>query len=283
MTLARYVLLVQEKYPELIIPQCIGDHEALEKAPETLTATAHFYQWTRLVAQFAAILDKPADARKFSELADAIRIAFQRRFVQGGKVGEGKQDEQAFGLYHDLIPPADRASALAILKDNLAAQEGGLTTGIFGTKYMLEVLSADDSADLAGQIVNRRAFPGWGFMLENNATTLWETWRPSDNVYSQNHPMFGSVDEWLMKHVLGISLAADAVGSDKIVIRPQAVAGVTWARGSYQSPRGPVRVAWQLTEGQMKLSIELPAGVTAKVWSMKEGKWIEVGAGQQSW
>jgi hypothetical protein len=38
---ARYVDLVQAKCPGLIVPQCIGDHEALEKAPTDLTATAH--------------------------------------------------------------------------------------------------------------------------------------------------------------------------------------------------------------------------------------------------
>ncbi len=279
----QYVSMVHDKFPDLIIPQCIGDHEALEKAPETITATAHFYQWARLVAQFATILDKPEDARKFSDLADAIRAAFQRRFVHGGKVGEGKQDEQAFGLYHHLIAPEERDSALAILKSNLQAKNHALTTGIFGTKYMLEVLSTEGAADLAGEIVNRRAFPGWGYMLDNNATTLWETWRPSDNVYSQNHPMFGSVDEWLIKHVLGVSPAADAVGFDKVVIRPQAVAGVTWARGSYQSVHGPIEVAWQLADGHMKLNVTLPEGVTAKVWSPRDAKWVEAGPGQHSW
>ncbi|MHB8862918.1 MAG: family 78 glycoside hydrolase catalytic domain [Pirellulaceae bacterium] len=279
----RYVLLVQEACPELIVPQCIGDHEALEKAPENLTATAHFHQWARLVAEFAAILGKSDDARKFGDLADAIRVAFQQRFVRGGKVGEGRQGEQVFGLYHDLIPAADRGEALAILQSDLAAKDGALTTGIFGTKYLLEVLSTEGAADVAGRVVNRRTFPGWGYMLDNNATTLWETWQASDNVFSQNHPMFGSVEEWFMKHVLGVSPAADAVGFDKIIIRPQAVAGVTWARGTYQSVRGPVRVAWRLSDAQMQLSIELPVGVTAQVWLAGEEKWIEVGAGKHAW
>lgn len=39
-------------------------------------------------------------------------MAFQKRFVVGGKVGQGRQGEQVFGLYHRLIPEADRAAAL---------------------------------------------------------------------------------------------------------------------------------------------------------------------------
>jgi len=280
---ARYVRLVQQACPELIIPQCIGDHEALEKAPETLTGTAHFYQWSRLVAEFAAILGKPDDARQFDELAEAIREAFQRQFVRAGKVGEGRQGEQLFGLYHDLIPAADRPAALAMLQDNLAAHDGALTTGIYGTKYLLEVLSAEDAAELAGAVVSRRAFPGWGYMLDNNATTLWETWRPSDDVFSQNHPMFGSVEEWFMKHVLGVSPARDAVGFDKITIRPRPVAGLTWARGTYRSVRGAVQVEWQLKDARMELSVTLPPGVTAQVWLASEQKWIEAGPGKHAW
>ena len=279
----RYVDLVQAKCPDLIVPHCIGDHEALEKAAGTLTATAHFHQWARLTAEIAATLDKKADAEKYHRLADSIRAAFQAKFVVAGKVGQGRQDEQLFGLYHHLIPDADRPAALALLKQNISEKGNALTTGIFGTKYLLEVLSTEGMEELAGKIVTRREIPGWGYMLDNGATTLWETWKASDNTYSQNHPMFGSVEEWFMKHILGIAPAADAVGFDRITIRPQAVAGLTWARGTYRSVKGPVRVEWKIAEGKMKLTLDLPPGVHAKVWLPAEQKWTEVGAGHYEW
>ena len=280
---ARYVELVKSKCPDLIIPQCIGDHEALEKAPETLTATAHFYQWARMVSEFAAILGKTEDAKRFGALAEEVRAAFRKKFVVGGKVGQGLQGEQVFGLYHRLIPEADRAAALEILKKDIASKGGALSTGIFGTKYLLEVLSTEGLEEVAGRLAVRREFPGWGYMLDSGATTLWETWKPSDNTFSQNHPMFGSVDEWFVKHVLGVSAAEDAVGFDKVVIRPQAVAGLTWAKGEYRSVKGPVKVDWKIVEGKMRLSVELSKGVTAKVWLADEKKWVEVGAGRHEW
>jgi alpha-L-rhamnosidase len=280
---ARYVDLVRAKCPDLIVPRCIGDHEALEKAPGTLTATAHFHQWARLVADIAATLGKKDDAEKYGRLAADIRAAFQAKFVIAGKVGQGRQGEQVFGLYHRLIPEADRPAALALLKQNIEEKGGALTTGIFGTKYLLEVLSTEGLADLAGRIVTRREFPGWGYMLDNGATTLWETWKPSDNTFSQNHPMFGSVEEWFMKHVLGLAPAEDAVGFDRITIRPQAVAGLTWARGAYGSVKGPVRVEWNMVAGKMKLAVEIPPGVRAKVWLANEQKWTEVAAGRHEW
>jgi alpha-L-rhamnosidase len=280
---ARYVDLVRAKHPDLIIPQCIGDHEALDKAAETLTGTAHFYQWASLVGEFATVLGKPEEARKYNQLAAAIRTAFQARFVKDGKVGQGRQGDQVFGLYHRLIPESDRPAALDLLKQDLAAKNGALSTGIYGTKYLLEILSTEGLEELAGKMVARREFPGWGYMLDNGATTLWETWKPSDDVYSQNHPMFGSVEEWFMKHVLGISPAADALGCDKLVIRPRPTSDLTWARGHHATPKGPVRVDWRLANGRMRLSLELPQGVSARVWLADDQKWTDAKAGKSEW
>ncbi len=280
---ARYVAQVRAKCPDLVVPHCIGDHEALEKAPGPLTATAHFHQWARLMAEMAAILGKAEDAGAYARLADDIAAAFRARFVTAGRVGQGRQGEQAFGLYHRLVPDADRPAALEILRKDIEAKGGALSTGIFGTKYLLEVLSTEGLGDLAGALVARREFPGWGHMLDGGATTLWETWKASDNVFSQNHPMFGSVDEWLIKHVLGIAPADDAVGFDRIVIRPQPVAGVTWARGRYDSPRGPVAVDWRVSKGRMRLSVSIPPGARAKVWLEGEKRWVEAGPGRHAW
>ena len=74
-------------------------------------------------------------------------------------------------------------------------------------------------ADVAYTIANQRTFPGWGHMLENGATTLWEHWEFSDNTFSHNHPMFGSVSEWFYRVLAGINAAPGAVGFDKIIIR----------------------------------------------------------------
>jgi alpha-L-rhamnosidase len=198
-------------------------------------------------------------------------------------VGNGTQGEQVFGLYHGLIPEADRPAALEILCADIAAKGNALTTGIFGTQYLLEVLSSAGRADLAGMVVARREFPGWGHMLENGATTLWETWKKSEDIYSHNHPMFGSVDEWLVKHVLGIAPAPDAVGFDKAVLRPNAVAGVEWAHGMHRTARGPVRVDWRLEGGVMRLAAEIPEGMTAQVWLPGDKTARQAGPGRHEW
>ena len=200
---ARYVRLVAEKCPDGIVPNCIGDHEALERAPNGCIATAHWHRFVSLTAKFARVLGRNADAAEFGALAEKIRGAFVAKYVKGGVVANGTQSAQSIGLYLGLVPDGQREAALARLVAAVEEKGCAPTTGIFSTRYMLMYLSENGRTDLARKIVLHKGFPGWLHMIERGATTLWETWRESDDKYSNCHPMFGSVDEWILKHGCG--------------------------------------------------------------------------------
>jgi len=197
---ARYVRLVAEKCPDGLVPNCIGDHEALERAPDGCTATAHWHRFVSLTAKFAGLLGRVDDEKEFTVLAVKIRDAFISTYVKDGVVANGTQSAQAIGLYLGLVPDDQRELAFARLVAAVEEKGCAPTTGIFSTRYMLMCLSENGRADLARRIVLHRGYPGWLHMLERGATTLWETWKESDDVYSNCHPMFGSVDEWILKY-----------------------------------------------------------------------------------
>ena len=200
----RYARLVAAEYPDGIVPRCIGDHEALERPPNSLVATAHWHEFVRLTAQFAGLLGRTADEGEFSALAERIAGAFRQRWLAAdGTVADGCQSAQAFALHLGLVPESLREAAFARLVEALERADFGPTTGIFGTCYMLRTLSAFGRDDLARRVVLHRGFPGWLHMLDHGATTLWETWAESDDVYSNCHPMFGSVDEWILSRPRG--------------------------------------------------------------------------------
>ena len=176
------------------------------------------------------------------------------------------QSAQAFALQPGLLEPSGRAAAVRwLLDDILVAQKGHLTTGIFGTKFALDALSAEGHAQDVFDLVTQETFPGWGYMLANGATTLWEHWALSDNTYSHNHPMFGSVSQWFFNWLGGIQPAPDAGGFDRIVIRPQLVEGLDWVRASYQSVRGPVAVNWSRSPDRVEWEITVPVNAVATV------------------
>jgi len=197
---ARYVRLVAEKCPNGLVPTCIGDHEALARAPDGCTATAHWHRFVELTAKFAKMLGRTDDEKEFTALAEKIRAAFVAKYIKDGVVANGTQSAQSIGLYLGLVPEDQREAALARLVAAVEEKGCGPTTGIFSTRYMLMYLSENGHVDLARKIVLHKGFPGWLHMIERGATTLWETWRESDNVFSNCHPMFGSVDEWILKY-----------------------------------------------------------------------------------
>jgi alpha-L-rhamnosidase len=102
-------------------------------------------------------------------------------------------------------------------------------------------------------------------MLEHGATTLWEHWEYSDNVYSHNHPMFGSVSEWFYKGLAGINPAPDAVGFDKIIIAPHPIGDLTMVKAVYESARGQIISDWKKDNTNFSLQVRIPAGTSAKI------------------
>ena len=195
----RYVRQVAARHPDGLIAKCIGDHEALARAPNGVTATAHWYRFVSLTAGFAKRLGRLNDAAEFAALAAKIKAAFARKYVKDGIVANGTQSAQAIGLYLGLVPPGQILAAERRLVAAVKERGYAPTTGIFSTRYMLMYLSEHGRGDVAERIVLHRGFPGWLHMLDRDATTLWETWKESDNIYSNCHPMFGSVDEWILR------------------------------------------------------------------------------------
>ena len=168
-------------------------------------------------------------------------------------------------MHTGIIPDSERSKVLAYLVDRIHARKDHLSTGILGTNYMLEALSRSGQVDLAYKIVTQPDFPGWGWMLKNGATTLWEHWEFSDNTYSHNHPMFGSVSQWMMQELGGIQPDPEAVGFDKIVIRPQIPEGLNWVKSSYRSVRGKIVSNWKRVGNVVRYEVVIPPNCTAHV------------------
>jgi len=265
----RWIGFLQTCAREDLLDNGISDHESLVPKPRALTGTAFYYLNVRLFAKIARAAGQKTDATEADALAEKIKTAFNRKFLKPGSgvYDTGTQACQSFALYMGLVPVEEQRHALEFLAHDIVdTHQGHLSTGFFGTKYMLNALTDFGRADLAYDIVNQRTFPGWGYMLENGATTLWEHWAMSDNTYSHNHPMFGSVSEWFYKGLGGINPAPNAVGFDKILIKPQPVAGLTWVKASYESVRGKIVSEWHKDGDKFKLHIRVPVGATATVW-----------------
>jgi alpha-L-rhamnosidase len=254
---------------DLIITHGLSDHESLAPIPTSEMVTPLYYQSAVIMSKLAEIIGRTEDAKKYKDLSVRIRIAYLDRFQDEGtgKFAPYTQGSQSFALYTGISPNAKRQDAVYELVKNIEEKNGGhLSTGIFGTKYALDVLSENGYAQTAANMVDKKTFPGWGFMLNNGATTLWEHWDYSDNTYSHNHPMFGSVSEWFYKWLAGIQADPTAIGFDNIIIRPQVVSNVSWVKAEYKSIQGNIISEWKRNEDIFSLDIKIPVNTTALIY-----------------
>lgn len=246
-----------------------GDHEALDTRPEAFSSSAFYYEHARLIAEFATILGKDEDAARYRQLSERIRnLIIQKYYVPGtGRFDNATQTAQIFGLYYGFSPEPELS--FDVLLNEYARHNWHISTGIFGCKMGFDLLRQYNRNDVAYRLANQRTYPGWGFMVANGATTIWETWKYPDNAPSQNHPMFGSTEEWFYRSLLGIN--AVQAGFKEIIIKPQPAGDLTWAKGSYQSIRGKIVSDWKTEDGTFTLSVEIPANTMATVYVPASG------------
>ena len=265
-TAKRWLELVRKQNPDYIVREGLHDHEALEKEATPPMVTPLYCESARFSPAWRTSLERKRRPK--------ITIGWQRRFVRAyvgkflapgtGVVASGIQGSQAFALYQNMLPTQERAAALEhLVRDITDEHNGHLTTGIFGTQFMLDVLSREGRAEVVNTMVNLRGFPGWGHMLDHGATTLWEHWQFSDNTFSHNHPMFGSVSQWLYNWPGGIEPAPDAVAFDEFTLQPQFLKGLDWVRCTYHSVRGPVTCDWKREEASVAMDLRVPVNTTA--------------------
>jgi len=106
--------------------------------------------------------------------------------------------------------------------------------------------------------------PGYGYQLKKGATALTESWAALEEV-SNNHLMLGHLMRWFYAGLLGIDQAEGSVGYAALVLKPQVVEGIEWARGEYRGPRGRIASAWRKERGRLALNVEVPVNATAEV------------------
>lgn len=265
----RWLDLVNTQNPSHIITEGLSDHEGLAPAPAPPMVTPFYAESARLLSRLAELLDLDEDETRYQTLHNEIRKTYLDSFLESGtgQVQPNTQASQAIALGLGLLSQKEQEKAFKVLIRKIQEEKNGhLSTGIYGTRYLLEVLSRAGQADLAASIVRQNTFPGWGHMLENQATTLWEHWELSDNTYSHNHPMFGSVSAWFYQWLAGIQPHPDAEGFDRIIIRPQPVMGLSWVEAEYKSIRGTIHVRWERKEKSFLLKVTIPPNTRAEVF-----------------
>ena len=139
-------------------------------------STGYHYFNARLLARMAAALDREDEATEQNARADAIREAFLGKWWmhRAASARIVPQTCQAFALWLGILPEEGRAKAAKALHDDLVARGSIVaTTGNLCTRYMMDALTQWGYLEDAWTLITRETYPSWGFMLQNEATTVW--------------------------------------------------------------------------------------------------------------
>jgi len=238
-------------------------------------ATAYFAEDTRMMAEMAAAIGDSDRARAGNELAERIRRAFTKAYLQAdGRIEPGTQTAYAMALGMGLlVPGTERDAASARFLEKLAADGHHLKTGFLGTPWLLPALSSIGRDDLAMRVLLNDDYPSWGHEIRMGATTVWERWNsigadgefgPVD-MNSFNHYANGAVGDWMFQHLGGLQMIEP--GYKRACIAPLVShPAVNHAKASLRTPYGLLASEWRRADdGLLRLSVDVPAGTEAEV------------------
>jgi alpha-L-rhamnosidase len=237
--------------------------------PLDLFATAHWARSAKLLADIADVLGRSEDARRLRVVHENVRQAFIDAYVSPeGQVGNGSQTSCLLSLEFGLVPDALRKRVVEHLVQDIRERGCALSTGLFGTQYILDALADAGFAELACTLLLRRENPSWGYMIEHGATTIWERWDGSlDRKHltaSHNHPALGSVGSFLFRRLAAIEEAAP--GFQRIRVRPLLDSRLQRGGGAYDSAMGRISTSWSYSPGGIfALQVSIPANCVATI------------------
>ncbi|GAA2073710.1 family 78 glycoside hydrolase catalytic domain [Actinomadura alba] len=243
-----------------------------DETPKDVIGTAYFAYAADLVAKVARALGKEDEAKQYEGTAAEVRAAFNRAYVNDGRIKGDTQTAYVLALGMGLLPEAGRKPAADRLVELIEAKGWHLSTGFLGTPQLLPVLTETGHTDVAYRLLHQRTFPSWGYQIDKGATTMWERWdsiKPDGSfqdagMNSFNHYAYGAVGEWMYRNITGIS--AGEPGYRRTVIRPRTGGEVHQATGRYDSVYGPIETRWSDRGGRFTLDVSVPVNTTAEVW-----------------
>jgi len=239
----------------------------------------------KLMAEMAEAIGELQDAAGFRERAENIAAAFAKAYLgPEGHIKESSQSGYALAFTMGLVPTGLKEKMAGRFVEELSRFDWHPATGFIGTPRLLPALHLAGRDEAAYRVLLAKTCPSWLYPVTVGATTLWEHWdswdgkNPKGGMNSLNHYAFGAVGEYLFGMIGGIQ--ATMPGYRQIRIQPVIQEGLIWAETRYDSIRGRIMTAWKVENGQLEMTVTIPANTTARVYIPTSGPADVTEAGQ---
>ncbi|MCK5821749.1 MAG: family 78 glycoside hydrolase catalytic domain [Bacteroidales bacterium] len=249
-----------------------------EKAPLVTTnseyiAAAYFYYEIKLMEKFALLLNKEDEASGYAKTADKMKIAFNGKFLDKNHITYSNNTVTAnlLALAFDLVPVEYKSVIIDnLLRKIIGENKNHIGNGLIGGQWLMRTLTENGHADVAYALAVQNTYPGWGYMVENGATTIWELWngdKADPGMNSGNHVMLlGDLIIWYYESLAGIKSDPKNPGFKHIIMKPNVVGDLRYVDASYNSIHGKIESSWKLSEDKFNWDITVPANTYATIY-----------------
>lgn len=255
------------------------------------TATAALARSSANVAKIAEILGKKEEAAYYEalskETADAYRSVLMDKDC---KIKKEFQTGYVLPLHYNMLNVEDQKKTAKNLVDMVRKNGYHIATGFPGTPYILFALADHGYAEDAFRMLMTDTCPSWLYEVKAGGTTIWERWDAlredgtcntgdddgTGGMVSFNHYASGAVGAFLYRKVAGICPVE--AGYKTFQIAPLLGGGLTFAKGSVNTPYGRIASEWKLEGKKFSLHAEVPAGTRCRV-ILPDGRQQECGSG----
>lgn len=209
------------------------------------------------------------DARHYAQWRQNLNAAIHRRFYhpETHSYANGTPLDQCYALLMGIPPDSATAATVKeqLLKDCHSKYRDHIAAGLMGVPIFTEWCIRERKTDLIATILRQEDYPGYLNMINQGATTTWESWdcgRPGKEDRSRVHNCYNGIGIWFYQALAGIRPDPEQPGYKHFFIDPQPVEGVEWVKASKPTSYGDIKVEI----GNGKLKVEIPAGTTATLF-----------------
>ena len=282
-------LVTYDRYGDWCVPpeslELVHSKDSSRITDGVLIASCYYYHICRMMAHYA-----PSEVQReyYTDEAEATRESINCTFLHDSAYSNSTVTANLLPLAMGIVPEeCEQAVKETLLRTISVQNDYKQSCGVIGIQWLMRYLSEIGESDIALRIASSTDYPGWGYMIANGATTIWELWNgntanPSMN--SGNHVMLlGDLIPWCFEYLAGIRPDADRPGFKHIVFKPDfSSSSLQGAKASHRSSYGIIRSEWTRRGNKIHWSVEVPANTTAEV-HFPNGKVKDIGSGIYKW
>ena len=238
---------------------------------EEFIANLYYAISAGIVAKAAKVLGRAQEEARYQALSDEqFDVVKKEYYSVTGRCCIKTQTALLLTLKYHLSDNEELVKAQ--LKKLFDDNKNKHTTGFVGTPLLCNVITDNGMEDIAVKLLLNEEYPGWLYEVKLGATTVWERWNsllPDGTISgismnSMNHYAYGSIMEWVFRHVAGIDVAESVPGSRFVNMAPILIWELGSVTGSYDSPAGCYKSSWKLDGPKnVTITVEVPFGCGA--------------------